>query len=229
MTLAYSWPSLSAAPGSGCLSWCQQPCVSGPSTWSLTNMTGWTGELSFPHCVVRCYLWWLSTVYMQSPQLHLTLNCALPEAWSCFWARRRATALCQMRMMMWHFCRWTWSQVTLLSPLQRMDGMAGEKVEREWFQAIKRSGSAITEVILLFLSGSCDTDNDGVILSLTVETPLSSTGQQHMGVVSTNLQWGLKHLVAEPAVQHRKAVLGETRHQFTPHLDMSVISPVSNK
>uniref|UniRef100_A0A3Q2FR85 Dispatched RND transporter family member 3 n=1 Tax=Cyprinodon variegatus TaxID=28743 RepID=A0A3Q2FR85_CYPVA len=54
---------------------------------------------------------------------------------------------------------------------------------------------------------SCDTDSDAAILSLTVETPLSSTGQQHMGVVSTKLQWGLKHLVALPAVRHRKAVL----------------------
>ncbi|AWP06850.1 putative patched domain-containing protein 2 [Scophthalmus maximus] len=56
--------------------------------------------------------------------------------------------------------------------------------------------------------GSCDTDGDAAILSLSVETPLSPPGQQHVGVVSTNLQWALKHLVAEPAVQRRKAVLG---------------------
>ncbi|XP_076007218.1 protein dispatched homolog 3 [Genypterus blacodes] len=56
--------------------------------------------------------------------------------------------------------------------------------------------------------GSCDTDSDAAILSLSVETPPSPPGQQHVGVVSTNLQWALKHLVAEPAVQNRKAVLG---------------------
>ncbi|XP_076586761.1 protein dispatched homolog 3 isoform X1 [Chaetodon auriga] len=56
--------------------------------------------------------------------------------------------------------------------------------------------------------GSCDTDGDAAILSLSVETPLSPSGQRHVGVVSTNLQWALKHLVAEPAVERRKAVLG---------------------
>ncbi|XP_059194109.1 protein dispatched homolog 3 [Centropristis striata] len=56
--------------------------------------------------------------------------------------------------------------------------------------------------------GSCDTDGDAAILSLSVETPLSPSGQQHVGVVSTNLRWALKHLVAEPVVERRKAVLG---------------------
>uniref|UniRef100_A0A3Q3VNU6 DUF7023 domain-containing protein n=1 Tax=Mola mola TaxID=94237 RepID=A0A3Q3VNU6_MOLML len=39
-----------------------------------------------------------------------------------------------------------------------------------------------------------------VILSLSVETPASPPGQRHVDVVSKNLQWALKHLVAEPAV-----------------------------
>nr|XP_020450240.1 protein dispatched homolog 3 isoform X2 [Monopterus albus] len=56
--------------------------------------------------------------------------------------------------------------------------------------------------------GSCDIDGDAAILSLSVEMPLSPPGQQHVGVVNTNLQWALKHLVAEPAVEQRKAVLG---------------------
>ncbi|XP_028435003.1 protein dispatched homolog 3 [Perca flavescens] len=56
--------------------------------------------------------------------------------------------------------------------------------------------------------GAGDTDGDAAILSLSVETPRSPSGQQHVGVVSTNLRWGLKHLVAEPAVERRKAVLG---------------------
>ncbi|XP_053726240.1 protein dispatched homolog 3 isoform X1 [Synchiropus splendidus] len=56
--------------------------------------------------------------------------------------------------------------------------------------------------------GSCDTDGDAAILSLSVETPSSPAGRRHVGVVSTKLQWALKRLVAEPAVEHRKAVLG---------------------
>lgn len=62
--------------------------------------------------------------------------------------------------------------------------------------------------------GSCDTDGDAAILSLSVETPLSPPGQRHVGVVSTNLQWVLKHLVAEPAVERRKGVLGETGNRL---------------
>uniref|UniRef100_A0A8C4HMN3 Dispatched RND transporter family member 3 n=1 Tax=Dicentrarchus labrax TaxID=13489 RepID=A0A8C4HMN3_DICLA len=58
------------------------------------------------------------------------------------------------------------------------------------------------------LSVEMEPDSDAAILSLSVETPLSPPGQQHVGVVSTNLQWALKHLVAEPAVERRKAVLG---------------------
>ncbi|KAM4616834.1 protein dispatched homolog 3 [Polymixia lowei] len=56
--------------------------------------------------------------------------------------------------------------------------------------------------------GSCDTDGDAAILFLSVETPLSPPGQYNVGVVSTNLQWALKHLVAEPVVERRKAMLG---------------------
>lgn len=59
------------------------------------------------------------------------------------------------------------------------------------------------------LPGFCDTDGDAAILSLSVETPLSPPGQRHVGVVSTNLQWALKHLVAKPVVERRKTVLGE--------------------
>ncbi|XP_011477626.1 protein dispatched homolog 3 [Oryzias latipes] len=56
--------------------------------------------------------------------------------------------------------------------------------------------------------GFCDAEDDAAILSLSVETDVTPPGKQHVGVVSTNLQWGLKHLVAEPAVKHRKMVLG---------------------
>ncbi|XP_056274431.1 protein dispatched homolog 3 [Pseudoliparis swirei] len=56
--------------------------------------------------------------------------------------------------------------------------------------------------------GACDTDGDVAILSLSVETSRCPPGQRHVGVVSTNLRWALKHLVAEPVVARRKVVLG---------------------
>lgn len=80
---------------------------------------------------------------------------------------------------------------------------------REQGQAVKHCCPGATEPLSLSRPGSCDTDGDAAILSLSVETPLSPPGQRHVGVVSTNLQWALKHLVAEPAVRRRKAVLGE--------------------
>ncbi|XP_028270386.1 protein dispatched homolog 3 [Parambassis ranga] len=85
----------------------------------------------------------------------------------------------------------------------------------KWFSGLSVSHSPLSDedddVALLSVElepGSCDTDGDAAILSLSVETPLSPPGQHHVGVVSTNLQWALKHLVAEPAVERRKAVLG---------------------
>lgn len=68
---------------------------------------------------------------LRSLQLSLTLNSLLSEAWSCFWACRRATVLCQMRMMMWHFCRWRWSQVRLFSPLA-VDGKGMSPGFKTW-------------------------------------------------------------------------------------------------
>ncbi|XP_056135997.1 protein dispatched homolog 3 [Lampris incognitus] len=56
--------------------------------------------------------------------------------------------------------------------------------------------------------GSSDTEGDAAILSLSVDTPLSTPGQHSVGVVSTNLHRALEHLVAEPAVERRKAILG---------------------
>lgn len=41
-----------------------------------------------------------------------------------------------------------------------------------------------------------------------------------MGVVSMKLQWALKHLVAEPAVKQRKAVLGEAQSRHDIFIDM---------
>ncbi|KAM8885425.1 protein dispatched homolog 3 [Spinachia spinachia] len=56
--------------------------------------------------------------------------------------------------------------------------------------------------------GSSDTEDDAAILSLSVETPHPPPGQEQVGVVSTNLRWALRHLVARPSVVRRKAVLG---------------------
>lgn len=73
-----------------------------------------------------------------------------------------------------------------------------------------------TKPLSLSLPEYCNTDGDAAILSLSVETPLPPPGQSHVGVVSTNLQWGLKHFVAEPVVAQQKTVLGEKG--FMPHL-----------
>lgn len=82
-----------------------------------------------------------------------------------------------------------------------------------WVTDRGRIGSSLspggTELLSLSCLGSCDTDSDTAILFLSVETAMSPPGQQHVGVVSRNLQWALKNLVAEPVVEHRKAVLGE--------------------
>ncbi|CAL9708412.1 unnamed protein product [Knipowitschia caucasica] len=57
-------------------------------------------------------------------------------------------------------------------------------------------------------TGPSDMDSDTAILSLSVEIAAPPAGQKHVGVVSRNLQWALKHFVAEPVVEHRKIVLG---------------------
>ncbi|KAM9858648.1 protein dispatched homolog 3 [Aulostomus maculatus] len=85
----------------------------------------------------------------------------------------------------------------------------------KWFCGLSASHGPLSDedddVALLSVEmepGSCDADGDAAILSLLVEPPLHPAGRQHVGVVSTNLQWALKHLVAEPAVGRRKTVLG---------------------
>ncbi|MED6290366.1 hypothetical protein CHARACLAT_012308 [Characodon lateralis] len=117
-------------------------------------------------------------------------------------------------------CAWLWVSVLMPAALCIWTQHV-EPHEHDWMNCVKlvlglsASYSPLSDedddVALLSVEmepGSCDTDNDAGILSLTVETPLFHTGQQHMGVVSTKLQWGLKHLVAKPAVRHRKTVLG---------------------
>ena len=75
-----------------------------------------------------------------------------------------------------------------------------------------------TRVLTLFIPplclilshlGSCDTDVDAAILSLSVETSLSPPGRGTAGVVSANLQWALRPRVAEPAVEQRKVILAK--------------------
>ncbi|XP_028314353.1 protein dispatched homolog 3 [Gouania willdenowi] len=85
----------------------------------------------------------------------------------------------------------------------------------KWFSGLSVSHSPLSDedddVALLSVEMEPDlynTDDDTAILSLSVETPMSPTGPQHVGVVSTTLQWTLKNLVAEPVVRRRKAVLG---------------------
>ncbi|KAM9742834.1 protein dispatched homolog 3 isoform 1-T2 [Menidia menidia] len=117
-------------------------------------------------------------------------------------------------------CCWLWVSVLMPAALciwsQHMEPREHAWLTCvKWFSGLSASHSPLSDedddVALLSVEmepGSCDTDGDAAILSLSVETPLSPQGQQHVGVVSTKLQWALKHLVAEPAVKLRKAVLG---------------------
>lgn len=128
MTSAYSWPSLSAAAGFGCLCWCQPPCVSGLGVWSLRVLPGSVGEALFPLllCVMLC-VHAAGEIIASAVAL---LKLPPPSvAGSCFQACQQATGLCQTRTMMWHFCQWRWSQVRLLSPSHwKIDGgKNGEK------------------------------------------------------------------------------------------------------
>nr|XP_046206611.1 protein dispatched homolog 3-like [Oncorhynchus gorbuscha] len=117
-------------------------------------------------------------------------------------------------------CCWLW--VSLLMPAalciwtQCVDPQ--ENTCLKWWKAL--TGLSVShsplsdedeDVALLSVEmepGSCDTDVDAAILSLSVETSLSPPGRGTAGVVSANLQWALRHWVAEPAVEKRKVILG---------------------
>ncbi|XP_061762057.1 protein dispatched homolog 3 [Nerophis ophidion] len=65
------------------------------------------------------------------------------------------------------------------------------------------------DVVLLSVEmepGPLEGDMD--VLSLSLEMPLSPAGHQHLGVVSTKLQWALKQLVGQPVVERRRTILG---------------------
>ncbi|XP_020512768.2 protein dispatched homolog 3 [Labrus bergylta] len=117
-------------------------------------------------------------------------------------------------------CCWLWVSILMPAALCIWTECV-EPQEHAWlncwklFSGLSASHSPLSDedddVALLSVEmepGSCDADSDTAILSLSVETPLSPPGRQHAGVVSANLQWALKHLVAEPAVERRRAVLG---------------------
>ncbi|XP_005729456.1 patched domain-containing protein 2 [Pundamilia nyererei] len=117
-------------------------------------------------------------------------------------------------------CCWLWVSVLMPAALCIWTQFV-EPREHAWlscwklFSGLSANHSPLSDedddVALLSVEmepGFCDTDGDAAILSLSVETPLSPPGQRHVGVVSTNLQWALKHLVAKPVVERRKTVLG---------------------
>lgn len=117
-------------------------------------------------------------------------------------------------------CCWLWVSVLMPAALCIWTQFV-EPREHAWlscwklFSGLSANHSPLSDedddVALLSVEmepGFCDTDGDAAILSLSVETPLSPPGKRHVGVVSTNLQWALKHLVAEPVVERRKTVLG---------------------
>ncbi|XP_034025858.1 protein dispatched homolog 3 [Thalassophryne amazonica] len=117
-------------------------------------------------------------------------------------------------------CCWLWVSILMPAALCIWTRCV-EPHEHAWlncwksFSGLSASHSPLSDedddVALLSVEmepDSYDTEGDAAILSLSVETHLPPPGQQHVGVVSTNLRWALKHLVAKPAVERRKAVLG---------------------
>uniref|UniRef100_A0A674ASI3 Dispatched RND transporter family member 3 n=1 Tax=Salmo trutta TaxID=8032 RepID=A0A674ASI3_SALTR len=119
-------------------------------------------------------------------------------------------------------CCWLWVSILMPAALciwtQCVDPQ--ENTCLKWWDSIfppffareqsNRVLTLFTPPLCLILShlGSCDTDVDAAILSLSVETSLSPPGRGTAGVVSANLQWALRHWVAEPAVEKRKVILG---------------------
>lgn len=59
------------------------------------------------------------------------------------------------------------------------------------------------------LPDTCDVEADTALLSLSVDPPQGPSGKGGVGVVSTQLQWVLRHWVAEPVVENRKVVIGK--------------------
>ncbi|CAB1321943.1 unnamed protein product [Coregonus sp. 'balchen'] len=116
-------------------------------------------------------------------------------------------------------CCWLWVSILMPAALciwtQCVDPQ--ENACLKWWKAL--TGLSVShsplsdedeDVALLSVEmepGSCDTDVDAAILSLSVETSLSPPGRGTAGVVGANLQWALRHWVAEPAVEKRKVIL----------------------
>ncbi|XP_031675756.1 protein dispatched homolog 3 isoform X2 [Oncorhynchus kisutch] len=117
-------------------------------------------------------------------------------------------------------CCWLWVSILMPAALciwtQCIDPQENSCLK--WWKALAGlpvSHSPLSDedddVILLSVEmepGSCDTDVDAAILSLSVETSLSPPEQGTSGMVSIYLQWALRHWVAEPAVENRKVILG---------------------
>uniref|UniRef100_A0A8C8JCP1 SSD domain-containing protein n=1 Tax=Oncorhynchus tshawytscha TaxID=74940 RepID=A0A8C8JCP1_ONCTS len=116
-------------------------------------------------------------------------------------------------------CCWLWVSILMPAALciwtQCVDPQ--ENTCLKWCDSIFPPFFAREQILTLFIPplclilshlGSCDTDVDAAILSLSVETSLSPPGRGTAGVVSANLQWALRHWVAEPAVEKRKVILG---------------------
>lgn len=94
--------------------------------WSLMSTSGRIGEALFPYLRATRYLCLPRGVVQRGGDV-IPSAVSLPkrppsfEAASCFPACQGATALCQTRMMMWHFCQWRWSQVRSLSRWRRVN------------------------------------------------------------------------------------------------------------
>uniref|UniRef100_A0A665W719 Dispatched RND transporter family member 3 n=1 Tax=Echeneis naucrates TaxID=173247 RepID=A0A665W719_ECHNA len=112
-------------------------------------------------------------------------------------------------------CCWLWVSILMPAALCIWTQWV-EAHEHSWMNCTPGGHWRLFSGLSAGHSPLSDEDDDVALLSVEMEpgeviisqTPLSPPGQQHVGVVSTNLQSALKRLVAEPAVKRRKAVLG---------------------
>ncbi|XP_062399828.1 protein dispatched homolog 3 [Sardina pilchardus] len=117
-------------------------------------------------------------------------------------------------------CCWVWVSLMMPAALciwSQCWAAQGNACLKWWnviasFSAVSQSPlSDEDDVALLSVEMEIDpreVETDTALLSLSVDPPRGSSGKGGVGVVSTWLQWVLRHWVAEPVVERRKTVIG---------------------
>ncbi|XP_042564100.1 protein dispatched homolog 3 [Clupea harengus] len=116
-------------------------------------------------------------------------------------------------------CCWVWVSMLMPAALciwSQCGAGQGNACLKWWniLSSISASHSPLSDeddVALLSVEmeiDTCDVEADTALLSLSVDPPQGPSGKGGVGVVSTQLQWVLRHWVAEPVVENRKVVIG---------------------